>query len=85
VDIFSYCCLSISSNQPGHSLTSGTKEAELPLTGYFLFSDHSLQTLEMVVQENPSISAISESLSPTIHVETLKLLFFPILMLSFKL
>ncbi len=38
----SYCCLSIISNQPGHSpLTSGIDKVfsprELPLTGYFLF------------------------------------------------
>ncbi len=37
---------------------------QLPLTGYFLFSDHSLSTLEMVVCENPSRSAVSEILRP---------------------
>ncbi len=44
---FSYCCLSIISNQSVHSpLTSDINKAfsstQLPLTGYFSFSDHSL-------------------------------------------
>ncbi len=43
----SYCCLSIISNQSAHSpLTSDINKAfsstQLPLTGYFSFSDHSL-------------------------------------------
>ncbi len=43
----SYCCLSIISNQSVHSpLTSDINKAfsstQLPLTGYFSFSDHSL-------------------------------------------
>ncbi len=51
----SYCCLSIISNQSTHSpLTSDINKAfsytQLPLTGYFLFSDHSLETLEMVLK-----------------------------------
>ncbi len=43
----SYCCLSIISNQSAHSpLTSDINKTcsstQLPLTGYFSFSDHSL-------------------------------------------
>ncbi len=43
----SYCCLSVISNQSAHSpLTSDINKAfsftQLLLTGYFLFSDHSL-------------------------------------------
>ncbi len=46
-DYLSYCCLSIISNQSVHSpLTSDINKAfsstQLPLTGYFSFSDHSL-------------------------------------------
>ncbi len=42
---FSYCCLSIISNQSAHSPLTSTRHFHphnLPLTGYFLFSDHSL-------------------------------------------
>src|SRR4029434_274172 len=63
----SYCCLSIILNQSGYSpLTSGINKAfsprEVPLTGYFLgpFS----VTLEMMLCENPSISAVCEILRP---------------------
>ncbi len=43
----SYCCLSIISDESAHSrLTSDINKAcsstQLPLTGYFSFSDHSL-------------------------------------------
>lgn len=37
----------------------------LLLTGYFLFTDHYLHPLEMVVWENPHSSAVPEILRPT--------------------
>ena len=91
-DYLSYCCLSIILNQSGHSpLTSGTNKAfspsKVPLTGYFLFFRPFSVTLEMVVRENPSKSAVSEilrsaSLAPTTRPcsKSLKSPFFPILM-----
>lgn len=38
---------------------------ELPLTGYFLFSHHFLQGLEMVILENPSSSFLNTKSNPS--------------------
>ena len=71
--------------------TSGINKAispsEVPLTGYFLFFRPFSVSLEMVVRENPSRSAVSEILRPACLApttrpcsKTLKSPFFPILM-----
>ncbi len=89
----SYCCLSIISNQSVHSpLTSDINKAfsstQLPLTGYFLLFRPFSVTLEMVVCENPSRSAVCEILRSVrlhqqpFHVQSLKSPFFPVLMLG---
>ncbi len=87
----SYYCLSIISNQSVHSPLTSTRHFHphnCRSLDIFYFSDHSLQTLEMVVCENPSRSAVSEILRPVrlhqqpFHVQSLKSPFFPVLMLG---
>ena len=60
----SHCCLSIILNQSGHSpLTSGINKAffsEVPLTGFVFFFGPFSVSLEMMLCENPSISAVCE-------------------------
>lgn len=61
-----YCCLSISSNQSGHSLltydiSKALSPRQLLLTGYFL--DHFLWE-EMVVHKSPRRSTVYETLKP---------------------
>ncbi len=92
VGYLSYCCLFIISNQSAHSLLTSTRHFcphNCRSMDIFCFSDHSLQTLEMVVHENPSRSAVFEILRParlaptTIpHSKSLKSPFFPILLLG---
>src|SRR4029434_2169893 len=71
---FSYCCLSIILNQSGHSpLTSGINKAFSPSSTHWIFSlffGPFSVTLEMVVRENPSRSAVSEILSLFGHVQS---------------
>ncbi len=88
----SYCCLSIISNQCAHSPLTSTRPFHphnCRSLKIFYFSDHSPWTLEMVVRENPSRSAVFEILRPARLAPTtiprsksLKSPFFPVLMLG---